>query len=63
MIIRGNNPGQNTWQKVKKYSKIGQNLKNFIYNFACFLTAIVNVKFLEGRLCTRLRLHPNLTFF
>ena len=63
MIIRGNNPGQNTWQKVKKYSKIGQNLKNFIYNFACFLTAIVNVKFLEGRLGTRLRLHPNLTFF
>ena len=37
------NPGQNIWQKVKKYSKIGQDLKNVIYNFACFLTAVVNV--------------------
>ena len=37
------NPGQNISQKVKKYSKIGQDLKNVIYNFACFLTAVVNV--------------------
>ena len=37
------NPGQNTWHKVKKYNKIGQDFKNVISNFACFLTAIVNV--------------------
>ena len=30
-------------KKVKKYSKIGQDFKNVISNFACFLTAIVNV--------------------
>ena len=36
-------PGQNIWQKVKKYSKIGQDLKNVIFNFACFLTTVVNV--------------------
>ena len=29
--------------KVKKYSKIGQDFINIISNFACFLTAIVNV--------------------
>ena len=37
------NPGQNIWQKVKRYNKIGQGFKNIISNFACFLTAIVNV--------------------
>ena len=37
------NPGQNIWHKVKKYGKIGQDFKNVISNFACFLTAIVNV--------------------
>ena len=37
------NTGQNIWQKVKKYSKIGQHLKNVISNFARLLTAIVNV--------------------
>ena len=37
------NPEQNIWNKLKKYSKIGQDLKNLIYNFGCFLTAIVNV--------------------
>ena len=29
--------------KVKKYSKIGQDFKNGKFNFACSLTAIVNV--------------------
>ena len=38
-----NNPVQNIWQKVKRYNKIGQGFKNIISNFACFLTAIVNV--------------------
>ena len=28
---------------ILKYSKIGQDLKNVIYNFACFLTVVVNV--------------------
>ena len=37
------NPSQNIWHKLKKYSKIGQNFKNVISNFACFLTAIANV--------------------
>ena len=37
------NPGQNIWQKVKKSSKIGQDFKNLLSNFACFLTAIVKV--------------------
>ena len=36
------NPGEYIWHKVKKHSKIGQD-KNIISNFACFLTAIVNV--------------------
>ena len=43
IFVCSDNPGQNIWQKVKKYSKIGQDLKNVIYNFACFLTAVVNV--------------------
>ena len=37
------NPGQIIWHKVKKYSKTGQDFKNVISNFVCFLTAIVNV--------------------
>ena len=37
------NPGQNTWHKVKKFSKIGQDFKNLLSNFGCFLTAIVKV--------------------
>ena len=37
------NPGQNIWYKVKKSSKIGQDFKNLLFNFACFLTAIVKV--------------------
>ena len=36
------NPGQNIWHKVKKSSKIGQDFKNLLSNFAC-LTAIVKV--------------------
>ena len=57
------NPRQNIWHKLKKCNKIGQDFKNVISSFACFLTAIVNVSFLEERLGTRLRLHPHLTFF
>ena len=37
------NPGQSIWHKVKKYSKTGQEYKNLISNFACFLTAFVRV--------------------
>ena len=37
------NPGQNIWHKVKRYYKTGQDFKNIISNFACFLTAIANV--------------------
>ena len=41
-FVCSDNSGQNIWQKVKRYNKIGQGFKN-ISNFACFLTAIVNV--------------------
>ena len=57
------NPGKNICLKVKKSSKSGQDFKNLSSNFACFLTAIVKVSFLEGRLGTTLRVHPDLTFF
>ena len=57
------NPGQNIWNKVKKSSKIGQDYKNVTSNFAYFLTAVVKVYILEGRLGTKLYIHPNLPFF
>ena len=41
--VCSDNPGQNTWHKLKKSSKIGQDFKNLLSNFACFLTAIVKV--------------------
>ena len=44
------NPGQNTWSKIKKSSKIGQNLKILISAFELFLPAIVKVLFLKRRL-------------
>ena len=34
------NPEQNIWNKVKKSSKIGEDWKHLISNFACFLKAI-----------------------
>ena len=37
------NPGKSISQKVEKCSKFRQGLKNVISNFACFLTAVVNV--------------------
>ena len=42
-FVCSDNPGQNIWHKVKKSSKIGQDFKNLLSNFACFLTAIVKV--------------------
>ena len=42
-LVRSDNAGQNIWHKVKKSSKIGQDFKNLLSNFACFLTAIVKV--------------------
>ena len=33
------NPGQNIWNKVEKFSKIGKDKKSLIPTFACFLTA------------------------
>ena len=35
------NPAQSIWHKLKKSSKIGQDFKNLLSDFACFLTAIV----------------------
>ena len=37
------NPGQNIWNKIEKYSKIGQDKKSLISTFACFLTATAKV--------------------
>ena len=42
-FVCSDNPGQNICQKVKKSSKIGQDFKNLISNFACFLRAIAKV--------------------
>ena len=55
------NPGQNIWQKVKRYNKTGQGFKNIISNFACFFDSYCQ-RLVSGRLGTRLRLHPHLTF-
>lgn len=51
------NPVQNTWSKIKKSSKIGQNLKILISAFELFLPAIVKVLFLKRRLGFELYLH------
>ena len=61
-IISSDNPLQNIWYEIEKYSKIGQEFKSVISHFACFLAAIVNVYFFEGPLGAGLRLHPHLTF-
>ena len=37
------NSSQNISHKLKKYCKIGQDFKNVISNFVCFLAAIVSV--------------------
>ena len=37
------NPLQNIWDKVKKSSKLEQDFKDLLPNFACFFTAIVKV--------------------
>ena len=54
-FVYSDNPGQNVWHKVKKSSKIGQ---DFVF-FDSYCQSLIS----EGRLGTRLRLHPNLTFF
>ena len=35
-FVCSDNPGQNIWHKVKKSSKIGQDFKNLLSNFAFF---------------------------
>ena len=56
------NPGENSWNKIEKSSKTGQDKKSSISTFTCFLTATAKVEFVEGRLGTRLCLPPNLRF-
>ena len=41
--VSSDNPNQNIWHKLNKYSKIGQDFNNVISNFACFVTPIFNV--------------------
>ena len=36
-------PLQNIWHKVKESSKLEQDFKNLLANFACFFTAIAKV--------------------
>ena len=62
-FVWSDNPGQNIWNKIEKSSKIGQEKKSLISTFEGFLTAIAKVKFLEGRLDTRLCTYLNLKFF
>ena len=50
---------QNAQVEIEKSSKTGQE-KSLISSFACFLTAIAKVQFLEGRLGTGLCHHPDL---
>ena len=53
---------EKTWNKVKKSSKIEKEQKTLITASKHFLTAFTKALFLEGRLGTRLYLHPVLTF-
>ena len=62
-INYSHNSGQNIEIKIEKVSNIGHKKKNLLSAFACFLTAIAYVWLFEGRLSTRLSLHPNLRFF
>ena len=49
-FVCSDNPGKNIWNKIKKFSKIGQDKKSLLSSFAGFLNAISKVYFLEGRL-------------
>ena len=60
--LSSHNPSQNIWHKPKKYCKTGQEFDNLICNFACFLTAIVNLSFLQRNLGTCMCLQLRLTF-
>ena len=63
MFVCSHNPGQNISNKIEKSSKTGQDKKSLISTFACSLTAIAKVEFVQGRLVTRLFPHQNLRFF
>ena len=41
MFVCSDNSRQNIWHRVEKCSKTGQDYKNLISHFACFLTAFV----------------------
>ena len=56
-------PRQSIWSKMEKSSKIGRGKRSLSSTFACFLTAVAKVQFMEERLGARLRPHPNLRFF
>ena len=47
-FVSSDNPSQNIWYKVKKYSKIGQEFKNVISNYLFFLTALSTFNFWNG---------------
>ena len=41
-FVCSGNPEQNIWNRVKKSNKIGQGLKRFIPNFACFFWEVLS---------------------
>ena len=43
IVIGAKNPGKNIWNKVEKSSKIGQDYKNLVSDFAVFMNAIVKI--------------------
>ena len=42
------NPVRNVWNKMEKYSEIGQYRKSLISTFAYFLTAMANINLWRG---------------
>ena len=52
--MKNHNPGPKIANKIEKSSKIGQGKKSLIPFFACLLTAISKLSFLEERLITGL---------
>ena len=62
-FVCSDNPGQNIWHEVGKHSKIGQNYKNFITTFACFLLLLPKFNLWKEYLDTNLCLHQNMKFF
>ena len=60
-FLSSDNPRKNICHKIEKYKKTGQDFKNVISHFACFVGSY-SQRLLKRPLGTRLRLHALLTF-